>query len=56
VFGVLAKDTNNKEDADVQSVITQITALTTQSQLMAAMTAATSSLVASAIQQLNANQ
>jgi hypothetical protein len=56
-FGVLAlEDSDDDEDADVATVITQIAALTTQSQLTAASTAATTSSVTAAIHQLNTNQ
>jgi hypothetical protein len=54
-FAVLEESDDN-EDADVAMVMTQMAALTTQSQLTAATTAATSSSVAAAIQQLNTNQ
>ncbi len=48
---------NSKEDNDdVQTVITQMAALTAQSQLTANTTAETSASVAAAINQLNANQ
>jgi hypothetical protein len=55
-FGVLAEDSDDEKDADVHLVITQMATLTTQCQLMATTTTARSSLVASAIQQLSANQ
>ena len=56
-FGVLAlEDSDDDEDADVATVITQMAALTTQSQLAVASTAATSSSVTAAIHQLNTNQ
>ena len=54
-FAVLEESDDN-EDADVAMVMTQMAALTTQSQLTAATTAATSSSVAAAIQQLNTTQ
>ena len=47
---------SKEEDDDVQTVITQVAALTTQSQLMATTMAETSASVAAAINQLNANQ
>ena len=50
------KELDDNEDGDVALVITQMAALTTQSQATAASTAATSSLVAAAITQLNNNQ
>ena len=54
-FAVL-QDEFDEEDDDVQTVITQMAALTTQSQLTATTTAETSASVAVAINQLNANQ
>ena len=51
---LLFSKTNSTDD--VQTVITQMTALTTQSQLTATTTAETSASVAAAINQLNANQ
>jgi len=54
-FAVL-EESDDDEDANVATVITQMAALTTQSQLTAASTAATSSLVTAAIHQLNSNQ
>ncbi len=54
-FAVL-EELDDFEDANVATVITQMAALTTQSQLTAASTAATISLVTAAIQQLNSNQ
>jgi len=54
-FAVLEESDDDK-DADVATVITQMAALTTQSQLTAASTAATTSLVTAAIYQLNSNQ
>ena len=54
-FAVLKESDDNK-DADVATVITQMAALTTQSQATVASTAATSSSVAAAITQLNNNQ
>ena len=55
-FAVL-KESDEDDNEDVATVeITQMAALTTQSQLTAASTAATSSSVAAAIQQLNSNQ
>jgi hypothetical protein len=47
---------SNKEDDDVQTVITQMAALTTQSQLTATTAAESSAAVAAAIGQLAANQ
>ena len=49
------KESDDDKDGDMAMVITQMAALTTQSQLTAASTAATSSSVAAAIQQLNTN-
>jgi len=54
-FTVLQEE-SEEEDDDVQTVITQMAALTTQSQLMVTMTAETSASVAAAINQLHANQ
>jgi hypothetical protein len=54
-FAVL-QDESEEEDDDVQTVITQMAALTTQSQLTATTMAETSAPVATAINQLNANQ
>jgi hypothetical protein len=54
-FAVL-EESDDDEDADVATVITQMAALTTQSQLTAASTAATTSSVTAAINQLNSNQ
>jgi len=54
-FAVL-EESDDEEDADVATVITQMAALTTQSQLTAASTAATTSSVTAAIHQLNSNQ
>ena len=54
-FAVL-EESDDDEDGDVATVITQMAALTTQIQLTAASTAVTSSSVASAIQQLNTRQ
>jgi len=54
-FAVLQED-SEEEDDDVQTVITQIAALTTQSQRTANTTAENSASVAVAINQLNANQ
>ena len=54
-FSVLQEE-SKEEDDDVQTVITQMAALTTQSQLMATTMAETSALVAAAINQLHANQ
>jgi hypothetical protein len=54
-FNVLQEE-SKEEDDDVQTVITQMAALTTQSQLTATTMAGTSALVAAAINQLNANQ
>ena len=54
-FTVL-QDKSEEEDDDVQTVITKMAALTTQSQLTATTTAEISASVAVAINQLNANQ
>ena len=54
-FAVL-QDESEEEDDDVQTVITKMAALTTQSQLTATTTAEISASVAVAINQLNANQ
>ena len=54
-FAIL-KELDDNEDADVATVITQIAALTTQSQATVASTAATSSSVTAAITQLSNNQ
>ena len=54
-FAVL-EELDDDKDADVATVITQMAALTMQSQLTAASTAATTSLVTAAIYQLNSNQ
>jgi hypothetical protein len=54
-FTVLQEKSEEKDD-DVQTVITQMAALTTQSQLMATTMAETSASVAAAINQLHANQ
>ena len=54
-FAVLQEE-SEEEDDDVQTVITQMAALTTQSQLMAITMAETSASVAAAIHQLHANQ
>jgi hypothetical protein len=53
-FNVLQE--SNKEDDDVNMVITQMAALTTQSQIMATTAAETTVLVMAAIHQLAANQ
>ena len=50
------QEESKEEDDDVQTVITHMAALTTQSQLTATSTAETSASVAAAINQLNANQ
>jgi hypothetical protein len=55
VYAALAED-SNKDDLDVQMVITQMAALTTQSQLTAVMRAAMPPTAATAIQQPSANQ
>jgi hypothetical protein len=55
VYAALAED-SDKDDVDVQTVITQMATLMTQSQLTAVTMAATLSTVATAIQQLSANQ
>jgi hypothetical protein len=54
-FAALHEESEDK-DNDVQRVITQIAALTTQSQQTATTAAETSASVAAAINQLNANQ
>jgi len=54
-FAVL-EELDDDKDADVATVIMQMAALTTQSQLTAASTAVKISLVTAAIQQLNSNQ
>jgi hypothetical protein len=54
-FPVLQEE-SEEEDDDLQTVITQMAALTTQSQLTATTTAETSASVAAAINQLHANQ
>jgi len=54
-FNVLQEE-SEEEDDDAQTVITQMTALTTQSQLTATTMAETSAAVAVAINQLHANQ
>jgi hypothetical protein len=54
-FAVL-QDESKEEDDGVQTVITQMAALTTQSQLTATTRAETLASVAAAINQLNANQ
>ena len=54
-FTVLEESDDDK-DADVATVITQMAALTMESQATMASTAATSSLVATAITELNNNQ
>jgi hypothetical protein len=53
-FAVLQEE-SEEDDDDVQTVITQMAALTTQSQLTVNTTAETSASVAAAINQLNAN-
>ncbi len=50
------EELDDDKDADMATVITQMAALTTQSQATAVSTAATSSSVAAAITQLNNNQ
>ena len=47
---------SNEEDDDIQTVITQMTALTTQSKLTASTAAETNALVTEAINQLAATQ
>jgi hypothetical protein len=54
-FAALAEESDDDND-DVQTVITQMAALTTQSQLMASTAAETSASVTAAINQLAANQ
>jgi hypothetical protein len=56
VYTALAEESTDEEDDDVQTVITQMAALTTQSQIMAASQAATTLTVTTAINQLVANQ
>ncbi len=55
-YAVLAKESTNDEDNNVQTVITQMAALTTQNKMMAASTAATTLAVMSTINQLATNQ
>jgi hypothetical protein len=55
-FAVLAKESTEDKDDDNQTVITQMTALTTQSEVTAASTAANTLTVTSAINQLATNQ
>ena len=52
---IVLQEESEEEDDDVQTVITQMAALTTQSQLTVNTTAETSASVAAAINQLNAN-
>jgi hypothetical protein len=54
-FAALAKDSEDDDD-DVQTVITQMVALTTQSQLTVSTAAETNASVTAAINQLTANQ
>ena len=54
-FAALAEESDNDKD-DVQMVITQMAALTTQSQLTASTAAETNASVIAAINQLAANQ
>ncbi len=54
-FAALAEESDDDED-DVQTVITQMAALTTQSQLTASTAAETNASVTAAINQLAANQ
>jgi hypothetical protein len=54
-FTALTEELDDKDD-NVQTVMTQIAALTTQSQLSATTAAETTALVAAAINQLTANQ
>jgi hypothetical protein len=54
-FAVLQEE-SKEEDDDIQTVITQMAVLTTQSQLTATTTAEASALVAATINQLHANQ
>jgi hypothetical protein len=56
VYATLAKESTDREDNDVQTVIMQMAALTTQSQMTAASNAATALSVMIAINQLAANQ
>jgi hypothetical protein len=55
-YAALAEESTDEEGNDVQTVITQMAALTTQSKIMAASNAVTTSLVMTAINQLAANQ
>jgi hypothetical protein len=50
-YAALAKKSTNNEDNNVQTDITQMVALTTQSKMLAVSTAATTSAVMSAINQ-----
>ena len=54
-FAALAEESEDEDD-DVQTVITQMAALTTQSQLTASTAAETNASVTAAINQLTANQ
>ncbi len=55
-YTALSRKSTNREDNDVQTVIAQMVALTTQSQMMAALNAVTTLLVTTAINQLAINQ
>jgi hypothetical protein len=55
-YTVLAEESTNDEYNNIQTVITQMVALTTQSKMTRASTAATTLVVTSAINQLAANQ
>ncbi len=55
-FAVLAEESTEDKDNNVQTVITQMAALTTQSEVTAASTGANTLAVMSAINQLAANQ
>jgi hypothetical protein len=55
-YAALAKESTDKEDNDVQTIIMQMATLTTQSQMTAALNAATTLSVTTAINQLAANQ
>ena len=55
-FNALAEDSDADIDDDIETIVTQLAAMTNQSQLTAASTAATSNNVNAAITQLAANQ
>jgi hypothetical protein len=56
VYAALTKESTDDEDNNIQTVITQMAALTMQSKMTAASTAATTLAVTSTINQLAANQ